>query len=94
MNPLLDVFLWILNLYKWSLVIYVLISVLCQFGIINRYNSFVDMIQNSLGQIHEPILQKLRNFIPSFGNFDLSPLLIFIGVELLDGFLRSIIQYY
>ena len=90
MNPLIEVLLMILDLFKWSLIIYVLISVLIQFGIINRYNSIVKMIQSSLAQIHEPILQKLRKFIPIFGSLDITPIVVFMLIHLLSGFLRNI----
>ena len=81
----------VLNLYKWSLVIYVLISLLSQFGIINRYHSIVDLIQNSLSQIHEPLLSKIRGLIPVFGNLDLSPLIVFIGIEILIAMIITIL---
>ena len=91
MNPLIEVFIMVLDLYKWSLVIYVLISLLSQFGIINRYHSIVDLIQNSLSQIHEPLLSKIRGLIPVFGNFDLSPLIVFIGIEILIAMIITIL---
>jgi len=93
MNPLIEVLLMILDLFKWSLIIYVLISVLIQFGIVNRYNSIVNMIQSSLAQIHEPILQKLRKFIPIFGSLDITPIVVFMLIHLLSGFLRNITYY-
>ena len=91
MNPLIEVFIMVLDLYKWSLVIYVLISLLSQFGIINRYHSIVDLIQNSLSQIHEPLLSKIRGLIPVFGNLDLSPLIVFIGIEILIAMIIKIL---
>ncbi len=91
MNPLIEVFIMVLDLYKWSLVIYVLISLLSQFGIINRYHSIVDLIQNSLSQIHEPLLSKIRGLIPVFGNLDLSPLIVFIGIEILIAMIITIL---
>ena len=91
MNPLIEVFIMVLDLYKWSLVIYVLISLLSQFGIINRNHSIVDLIQNSLSQIHEPLLSKIRGLIPVFGNLDLSPLIVFIGIEILIAMIITIL---
>ena len=91
MNPLIEVFIMVLDLYKWSLVIYVLISLLSQFGIINRYHSIVDLIQNSLSQIREPLLSKIRGLIPVFGNLDLSPLIVFIGIEILIAMIITIL---
>mgnify|MGYP001280295518 FL=1 len=91
MNPIIEVLIMVLNLYKWSLVIYILVSLLAQFGIINRYHSIVDLVQNSLSQIHEPLLSKVRRLIPIFGNLDLSPLIVFIGIEILIAVIITII---
>ena len=91
MNTLIEVFIMVLDLYKWSLVIYVLISLLSQFGIINSYHSILDLIQNSLSQIHEPLLSKIRGLIPVFGNLDLSPLIVFIGIEILIAMIITIL---
>ena len=90
-NPFIEVFLLVLNLFQWSLVIYILISLLTQFGIINPYHSIINLIQNSLAQIHEPILNYIRRYVPIFGNLDLTPLIVFVIIELLSRILRNII---
>ena len=90
-NSLIFVIIKVLFLFKWSLVIYILISLLTQFGIINPYHSIINLIQNSLAQIHEPILNYIRRYIPIFGNLDLTPLIVFVIIELLSRILRNII---
>ena len=90
-NPFIEVLLLVLNLFQWSLVIYILISLLTQFGIINPYHSIISLIQNSLAQIHEPILNYIRRYVPIFGNLDLTPLIVFVIIELLSRILRNII---
>ena len=47
-NPFIEVVLLVLNLFQWSLIIYILISLLTQFGIVNPYHSIINLIQNSL----------------------------------------------
>ena len=88
-NPLIEVLLLVLNLFQWSLVIYILISLLVQFGVVNRYHSIINLIQNSLSQIHEPILNVLRRYIPIFGNLDLTPLIVFVVIHFISGILRN-----
>ena len=88
-NPLIEVLLLVLNLFQWSLVIYILISLLVQFGVVNRYHSIINLIQNSLFQIHEPILIVLRRYIPIFGNLDLTPLIVFVVIQFISGILRN-----
>ena len=88
-NPLIGVLLLVLNLFQWSLVVYILISLLVQFGVVNPYHSIINLIQNSLSQIHEPILNVLRRYIPIFGNLDLTPLIVFVVIHFISGILRN-----
>ena len=88
-NPLIEVLLLVLNLFQWSLVIYILISLLVQFGVVNPYHSIINLVQNSLSQIHEPILNVLRRYIPVFGNLDLTPLIVFVVIHFISGILRN-----
>ena len=88
-NPLIEVLLLVLNLFQWSLVIYILISLLVQFEVVNPYHSIINLVQNSLSQIHEPILNVLRRYIPIFGNLDLTPLIVFVVIHFISGILRN-----
>ena len=88
-NPLIEVLLFVLYLFQWSLVVYIVISLLVQFGVVNPYHSIINLIQNSLSQIHEPILNVLRKYIPIFGNLDLTPLIVFVVIHFISGILRN-----
>ena len=88
-NPLIEVLLLVLYLFQWSLVVYILISLLVQFGVVNPYHSIINLIQNSLSQIHEPILNVLRRYIPIFGNLDLTPLIVFVVIHFISSILRN-----
>ena len=88
-NPLIEVLLLVLYLFQWSLVVYILISLLVQFGVVNPYHSIINLVQNSLSQIHEPILNILRRYIPIFGNLDLTPLIVFVVIHFISGILRN-----
>ena len=81
----------VIDLFVWSLIIYVIINVLVNFGVVNRYNFVVDFIQNALAQIHEPILNRIRSILPNFGMLDLSPLALFVLVEIFRVVLREIL---
>ena len=55
---------------------------------INSYNKIINTIFRALISIHEPLLGKIRQFIPSLSGIDLSPLIIF----LLLSFLKNLFQ--
>ena len=93
LNSLVNVLDTVLYLFQLSLVIYIVISLLIQFGIVNPYSSIISLIQNSLSQIHEPILNIVRRYIPIFGNLDLSPLVVFLLIMFLSDILNKIVTW-
>ncbi len=74
----------LLSLYWFCIFIYVLISMLISFEIINNNNSFVIMIMQSLYKIVEPALKIIRRFLPSFGSLDISPVILLIIISTLQ----------
>ena len=74
----------ILQLYKYAVIIYVIISMLVSFNIINHYNKFVSIIMDCLYKITEPLLRIIRKILPNFGAIDLSPVLLIILIEALQ----------
>ena len=89
LDSLVNVLDTVLYLFQLSLVIYIVISLLIQFGIVNPYSSIISLVQNSLSQIHEPILNIVRKYIPMFGNLDLSPLVVFLLIMFLSDILNT-----
>ena len=90
LDSLVNVLDTVLYLFQLSLVIYIVISLLIQFGIVNPYSYIISLVQNSLSQIHEPILNIVRRYIPMFGNLDLSPLVVFLLIMFLSDILNKI----
>ena len=91
MNSLLFLIIQIIDLYKFVLIIYVIATWLVGFGIINTSNRLVYSILDTLHRICEPSIRIVRKFIPSFGNIDISPIIVFILLEFLK---RLIIEYW
>ena len=71
----------ILQLYKYAVIIYVILSMLVSFNIINYNNKLVSIIMDCLYKITEPLLKRIRKFLPNFGALDLSPVLLIILIE-------------
>ena len=71
----------ILNLYKYSVIIYVIISMLISFNVININNQFISMIMNFLYKLIEPSLKIFRKIIPNFGSIDITPVILIILIE-------------
>jgi len=71
----------ILQIYKYAVIIYVIISMLISFNVINYNNSLISIIMDFLYRLTEPLLKIIRRFLPSFGAIDLSPVLLIIIIE-------------
>ena len=88
--PLLSVFDAILDLLRYFLFAYIILGWLEAFDIINRYNKFVYGIHNFLFRILEPILSRIRRFLPDLGGIDLSPIVLILAVMFLRGLIVQI----
>ena len=90
MNSLLGLLIQIIDLYKFVLIVYIIVTWLITFNIINTSNRFVYSMMGILYRISEPSLRLVRRYIPNFGNIDISPIVVF----LLLWFLQSLLIEY
>ena len=78
MNSLLGLLIQIIDLYKLVLVIYIIVTWLIAFNIINTSNRFVYSVMEILYRLSEPSLRIVKRFVPTLGNIDISPIIVFI----------------
>ena len=90
MRAILDIVLVVLNLYTWVVIIGAILSWLIAFGVVNMRNEFVRTAWNLFLALTEPLLRPIRNVLPSTGGIDLSPIVLLLGIMLLE---RIIIYY-
>ncbi len=76
--PLLQVLSEALHLYKWAVVIWVVLSWLVAFNIVNTHNQIVGTVGRALDQIVAPALRQIRRYVPMFGSMDISPVVLFL----------------
>lgn len=77
----------ILDLFKWVLIIMIIMSWLFSFNIINGSNQFVTNLWRIVNAITEPVLAPVRRFLPNMGGIDLSPIVVFIAIFFLQNFI-------
>ena len=90
MQSLFYLLIQILDLYWWIVIINVIISWLIGFNVLNTQNRFVYMIFGFTNQLTDPILNKIRNFLPNFGVIDVSPLVLLLALW----FIKSLMYEY
>jgi len=76
--PLFSIVSAVIGIYVWIVIASVVMSWLITFNVINRKNNFVMMLSDFLYRATEPILSKIRRFLPIVGGFDLSPLVLIL----------------
>jgi YggT family protein len=90
MRALLDVILIALDIYMWIVIAAVILSWLVAFNVINTRNPFVAAVAEFLYRITEPVLRPIRNLMPHLGGIDISPIILFLIIILI----QRVIVYY
>ncbi len=90
MQSLFYLLIQILDLYWWIVIINVIISWLIGFNVLNTQNRFVFMIFDFTNRLTNPILNRIRNFLPNFGNIDASPVVLLLALW----FIKSLMYEY
>ncbi len=92
-NPFLWLVLTVIDLYMWVVIISVVLSWLIAFQVVNMSNRFVYMVADFCNRLTEPALNRIRRYLPTFGNIDLAPvaliiLLVFLQRLIVWGYLQ------
>ena len=75
---LADLIMGIADLISMLLFVYIIISLLVSFNVINAYNQFVSIVYGTLRKLFEPVLGPIRNALPDLGGIDFSPIILFL----------------
>ena len=68
----------VINIYIWLIIINAVLSWLVAFNILNTQNRFVFAVLNATHQLTDPVLNKIRKFIPNLGSIDISPVVLIL----------------
>ena len=70
--------LQLLNIYSYVVIVNVIISWLIAFNVLNTQNRFVYSILELTYRLTDPILNKIRHFLPNLCSFDISPVILLL----------------
>ena len=68
----------VINIYIWLIIINVILSWLVAFNVLNTQNRFVFAVLKATHQLTDPVLNKIRRFIPNLGSIDISPVILIL----------------
>ena len=76
--------LQVLKLYSYVVIANVVISWLVAFNILNTSNRFVYSVLDLTYRLTDPILNKIRRFLPNLGTLDISPVILLLLIWFLE----------
>ena len=76
--------LQILKLYSYIVIVNVLLSWLIAFNVLNTQNRFVYSILDLTYRLTNPILNKIRRFLPNLGTLDISPIVLLLLIWFIE----------
>ena len=76
--------LQILKLYSYVVIANVIISWLIAFNVLNTQNRFVYSILEFTYRLTDPILNKIRRFLPNLGPLDISPIILLLLIWFIE----------
>ena len=79
-GPVFTILLIALDLYMWVIIIGVILSWLVAFNVVNTSNRFVYMVGDFCYRATEPLLGRIRGFLPNLGGLDVSPIVLILGI--------------
>ena len=68
----------VITIYLWIIIINAILSWLVAFNVLNTQNRFVFSVLNATHQLTDPVLNKIRRFIPNLGSIDISPVVLIL----------------
>ncbi len=92
MTAVLRLVIDVLLFYQWLILLSAAMSWLVMFNVINTRNEFVRIILQALQSITEPVLTRIRRFMPHTGALDLSPVILFFAIQLLIYLLQDFLR--
>jgi YggT family protein len=79
---LFELAFYVINLFKWAVILAAIFSLLTAFGVLDTRNRIVWTIGDFLYRITEPVLRPIRNMLPSLGGIDLSPWIVVVLIQI------------
>ena len=80
--------LQILKLYSYVVIANVIISWLIAFNVLNTQNRFVYSILELSYRLTDPILNKIRRYVPNLGSLDISAIILLLLIWFIEMYMK------
>jgi YggT family protein len=82
LDILFELAYYVINLFKWAVILAAIFSILTAFGVLDTRNRVVWTIGDFLYRVTEPVLRPIRNMLPNLGGIDLSPWIVVVLIQI------------
>ncbi len=84
MTSIIFLLIQLLDIYLWIVFAAVVASWLVLFGVLNTRNKYVYKGCELLNRLTNPIILRIRRVVPVIGGIDISPIILIMGIWLLQ----------
>jgi YggT family protein len=93
-QALLSILNLLLNVLWWVIIIQVILSWLFVFNVLNTSSQGVRAFSNALERITAPLYRPIRRLLPDFGGIDFSPIVVLLGIMVIQRLLAGVALEY
>ncbi|PUB11569.1 YggT family protein [Yoonia sediminilitoris] len=84
MGILITILLYLLSVVWFFVIAHFIMSWLIRFEVLNVRQEFVGQVWYTLERILDPLYSRIRRFMPDLGGVDLSPIVVLVGIQVLQ----------
>src|SRR5271154_2855948 len=92
---MIGAFLWLFNavisLIIFLVFVWVILSWLIGFNVVNIRNPFVRQLSDFLDAVTTPLLAPIRRIVPLLGGFDISPIILFFFLQFIQILVNNVV---
>lgn len=92
MDFIIGILMLLLNIYLWLIIFTVIVSWLVAFDVLNTRNRWVYKMCEILNRLTNPVVQRVRRYVPPLGGIDITPMVIIFGIYLLQSLLLMLLS--
>lgn len=87
---LYEIVSYLISIIVVLVIVQFVLSLLISFNVVSLHNDIVAAIWRAVNAILEPVLSPIRRIMPSTGSLDLSPMVLIIGLTVIQIVLKNL----
>ena len=81
---------YLISIVVTLVIVQFVMSLLISFNVVNMHNNVVAALWQAVNAILDPVLRPIRRMMPNTGALDLSPMVLIIGLTILQIVLKNL----